>query len=305
MTRARAAEEHPAAAASPRRGALEPRLIGVFWRRELTRWWRDRSQLFSGFARTVLWLVILGFGLGAALRDIEGYTYAQYILPGVITLNVLFASLQSAISLVWDREVGVMREVLVSPAPMTSVALGKVLGGATISVIVGSIPLLFTPLIQVQLTPLRLLSTWGVMFLMGMLLTSFGVMIATRMKTFEGFGAISNGVILPLYFLSGSIFPIRGIIGGVGFLDIPADLRDQLRDVGIYALGGGWVVQLPVWLQVLVYLNPVSYLLDLMRWALLGFRQLPAAADLSVAFVLPIIAIAIATRMMNGMRRTH
>lgn len=288
----------------PARRALEPRLVGVFWRRELSRWWRDRSQLFGGLMRTVLWLVILGYGLGAALRDIEGYSYAQYILPGVITLNVLFASLQSAISLVWDREVGVMREVLVSPAPMTSVALGKVLGGATISVVVGSIPLLFTPLIRVPLEPLGVLGAWGVMFLMGILLTSLGVVIATRMKTFEGFGAISNGVILPLYFLSGSIFPIRGIIGGVGFLDIPADLRAQLRDVGIYALGGGWVVQLPVWLQVLVYLNPVSYLLDLMRWSLLGFRQLPVAADLSVAFVLPLVGIAIATLMMNRMRST-
>ena len=91
-------------------------------------------------------------------------------------------------------------------------------------------------------------------------------------------------MIQPLYFLSGSIFPIRGIIGGVGFLEIPAELRQQLRDVGIYALGGGWVVQLPVWLQVLVYANPISYLLDLMRWALLGFRQLPMWADLTVAF---------------------
>ncbi len=298
---AKGAERHRFVA----RPAIEPRLVGLFWRRELLRWGRDRSQLFGGFARTVLWLVILGFGIGAALRDIEGYTYAQYILPGVMTLNVLFASLQSAIALVWDREVGVMREVLVSPAPMTSIALGKILGGATVSVVVGSIPLLFTPLIGVELTVTRVLAAWGVMFLMGTLLTSFGVMIATQMKTFEGFGAISNGVIQPLYFLSGSIFPLRGIIGGVGFLEIPAHLRQQLRDVGIYALGGGWVVQLPEWLRVLVYINPVSYLLDLMRWSLLGFRQLPMAADLAVAFVLPFIAIPIATLLMNRMRQVR
>lgn len=292
-------------AARPRRPALEPRLIGVFWRREMQRYRRDRSQLFGGVARTILWLVILGYGLGAALRDIEGYSYAQYILPGVITLNVLFASLQCAIALVWDRDVGLMREVLVSPAPMTSVALGKILGGATIALIQGSIPLLFAPLIQVPLAPLPVLGSWGAMFTMGILLTSFGIVIATRMKTFEGFGSISNGIIQPLYFLSGSIFPIRGIIGGVGFLDIPAPLREQLRDVGVYALGGGWVVQLPQWLQVLVYCNPISYLLDLMRWALLGFRQLPMAADLGVAIVLPIVAVAVATRAMNAMGRTR
>lgn len=286
-----------------RRGPIEPRLVAVFWRRELTRYRRDRSQVFGGVARTVLWLVILGVGLGAALREIEGYTYAQYILPGVITLNVLFASLQSAIALVWDREVGVMREVLVSPAPMTSVALGKILGGASIAVVQGSIPLLFAPLIDVPLEPLPVLGAWAVMFAMGMMLTSLGVVIATRMKTFEGFGSISNGVIQPLYFLSGSIFPLRGIIGGVGFLDVPPELRQQLREVGIYALGGGWVVQLPVWLQALVYANPVSYLLDLLRWSLLGFRQLPVAADLAVAAILPVVGVLVATRAMVTMGR--
>lgn len=300
-TQKRATTSVPAAAA-PRR-ALEPRLVGVFWWREINRYRRDRSQIFGGVARTILWLVILGYGLGAALRDIEGFSYAQYILPGVITLNVLFASLQCAIALVWDRDVGLMREVLVSPAPMTSVALGKVLGGATISLVQGSIPLLFTPLIQVPLEPWRVLAAWGVMFVMGMSLTSFGIVIATRMKTFEGFGSISNGVIQPLYFLSGSIFPIRGIIGGVGFLDIPPALREQLREVGVYALGGGWVVQLPVWLRVLVYANPVSYLLDLLRWALLGYRQLPVGGDIGVAIGLPIVAVGVATWAMNVMGR--
>ena len=284
------------------RSAIEPHLVGVFWRRELVGYLRDRSQLFAGVARTVLWLVILGFGLGAALRDVEGYTYAQYILPGVVTLNVLFASLQCAVALVWDREVGLMREVLASPAPLSSVALGKIVGGATIGVIQGSIPLLFGPLVGVPLGPGAVLASWAVMFAMGVLLTSFGVAIATRMKTLEGFGSISNGIVQPLYFLSGSIFPIRGVIGGVGFLDIPAPLREELRNVGVYALGGGWIVQLPTWLRVLVYANPVSYLLDLMRWALLGFRQLPLAADLGVAIALPPLAIMIATRAVARMR---
>ena len=99
----------------------------------MLRYGRDRSQIFGAISRTILWLVILGFGLGAALREIEGYSYAQYILPGVITLNVLFSSLQCAISLVWDREVGLLRSVIVSPAPMLSVTLGKLFGGATIA----------------------------------------------------------------------------------------------------------------------------------------------------------------------------
>jgi ABC-2 type transport system permease protein len=275
----------------------------ILWRRELLRYLRDRSQVFGAVSRTILWLVILGFGLGASLREIDGYSYAQYVLPGVIVLNVLFASLQTAIALVWDREVGLLREVLVSPAPMISVTLGKLLGGATISVVQGSIPLLIAPFIGVRLTVASVLLAWAVMFSLGLLMTAVGVILAARMKTFEGFGSISNGVIMPLYFLSGSIFPLRGVIGGVGFLDIPLALRDELRRLGINALGGGWVVQLPVWLQVLVYANPVSYELDLLRTVLLGFGQLPQQISLLVATILPLLAAALATLAMSRLRQ--
>ncbi len=280
---------------------IAPAVVLVMWRREMKRYLRDRSQIFGGFSRTVLWLVILGYGLGASLREIEGYTYGQYILPGVIVLNVLFAALQCAIALVWDREVGLLREVVVSPAPMFSVTLGKLLGGATISLIQGSIPLLFAPLIGVRLSVGGLLGAWGVIFCLGVFMTAVGVIIATRLKTFEGFGSISNGVIQPLYFLSGSIFPLRGVIGGVGFLDIPDQLRDELRRIGVFAIGGGWVVQLPEWLKVLVYANPVSYQLDLLRHALLRFHQLPMTADVLVTVLAPVLAAVVAAALMRRM----
>ena len=278
------------------------RIVGVMWRREMLRYWRDRSMIFGGFSRTVLWLVVLGFGLGAALREIEGYTYAQYILPGVIVLNILFASLQCAIALVWDREVGILREVLVSPAPMYSVALGKIMGGATMATMQGAIPLLFAPFIGFPLTVSGVLLALLVMFSIGVMMTSFGVIIATRMKTFEGFGSISNGVIQPLYFLSGSIFPLKGVIGGVGFLDVPVALREQLRQLGIHSIGGGWIVELPDWLRVLVYSNPVSYQLDLLRKVTLDYQQLPWLTDLLVALSLPPIAVLLATLAMMRMR---
>lgn len=284
---------------------MNPSVVWVMWKREMLRYRRDRSQLFGGVSRTVLWLLILGFGLGAALREIEGYSYAEYILPGVITLNVLFASLQCAISLVWDREVGILREVAVSPAPILSVTLGKLLGGATIAVVQGTIPLLFAPFIGVRLSVLSVLGAWGVTFFLGLFVTALGVIIASRLKTFEGFGSISNGVIQPLYFLSGSIFPLRGVIGGVGFLDIPESIREELRRLGIYAIGGGWLVQLPVWIQVLVYVNPVSYQLDLLRYVLLRFQQLPMAADLAVTFGAAPVAAVLAAWSMRRMMQTR
>jgi ABC-2 type transport system permease protein len=281
---------------------LDPRVVGVMWSRELVRYRRDRSQIFGAVSRTLLWLVILGFGLGATLKEIEGYTYAQYILPGVVTLNVLFASLQSAIVLVWDRQVGLLREVLVSPAPMLSVALGKVCGGATVAVIQGTIPLALAPAIGVRLGVVDVLLAWAIMFAMGVAITAVGVVIACRMRTFEGFGSISNGVIQPLYFLSGAIFPLKGIVGGVGFLDIPQALRDELTRYGVYAIGGGWVVELPTWLKALVYANPVSYMLDLLRLVTLGFSQLPIAANLMTMLLLPPVAVLFAARAMAGLR---
>ena len=280
------------------------RVIASMWRREVVRWRRDRSQIFGAVSRTLLWLVILGFGLGATLKEIEGYTYAQYILPGVVTLNVLFASLQSAIALVWDRQVGLLREVLVSPAPMLSVALGKICGGATVAVIQGTIPLALAPVIGVRLGPVDLLLAWAIMFAMGMAITAVGVVLACRMKTFEGFGSISNGVIQPLYFLSGAIFPLKGIMGGVGFLDIPQSLRDELYRYGIYTIGGGWVVELPTWLKVLVYANPVSYMLDLLRLVTLGFSQLPMAANILAVLAFPPLTVILAARAIIALRRT-
>lgn len=284
-------------------GWFDPRVVGVTWWRELVRCRRDRSQIFGAVSRTVLWLVILGFGLGATLKEIEGYTYAQYILPGVVTLNVLFASLQSAMALVWDRQVGLMREVLVSPAPMLSVALGKVCGGASVAVVQGTIPLALAPAVGLRLGVGDLLLAWAIMFSMGVTITAVGVVIACRMKTFEGFGSISNGVIQPLYFLSGAIFPLKGIIGGVGFLDIPESLRAELNRYGVYAIGGGWVVELPGWLKALVHANPVSYMLDLLRLVTLGFSQLPMAGNLVAVIALPPLAVLLAARAMDGLRR--
>jgi ABC-2 type transport system permease protein len=290
-----------AAALSP--DALDARVIAAIWRREVTGYLRDRAQIFGGFSRTVLWLVILGFGLGATLREIEGYTYSQYILPGVMVLNVLFAAMQSAFALVYDRRHGLLRQVLVSPAPLVSVTLGKLSGGASIGVIQGSIPLLFAPLIGVPLSVTGVLSAWAVMFAMGFALTGVGVVIALRLKGLQGFGSLSNGVIQPLYFLSGSIFPLKGIVGGIGFLDIPQGLRDELRNHGIYAIGGGWVVELPLWLEAIVRANPISYQLDLMRAALLGFHQLPQTLALAIAVTFPLAALAAAVWSLERQRK--
>ena len=274
---------HEAAVAdlrSPPARVFDLRVALALVRRELLRYRRDRAQWFGGVSRTILWLVILGYGIGASYTNIEGYTYTQYILPGVVALNIIFASMQSAITLVWDRQVGFMREVLASPVPMSAVAVGKLVGGATVAAVQGTIVLLFAPLAGVALTAPRVLLAWAVMYSLGILLMSIGVLVASRLATFEGFGSISNGIVLPLYFLSGAVFPLRGIVGL-----------------------GGFMVELPAWLRVLMYANPVTYQVDLLRGVLLDFRQLPLPLDLIVAVALPAAGTLAAVEAMARMRR--
>jgi ABC-2 type transport system permease protein len=262
---------------SPR--VFDLRVPLALWRREVLRYRGDRSQWFGGISRTILWLVILGYGIGASYTNIEGYTYTQYILPGVAALNILFASMQSAITLVWDRQVGLLREVLVAPVSMISVAVGKLAGGATIACAQGTIVLLFAPLAGVALSVPRVLLAWAVMFSLGILLVSIGVIIASRMATFEGFGSISNGIVLPMYFLSGAVFPIKGIVGL-----------------------GGFLVDLPAWLRILMYINPVTYEVDLLRGVLLDFHQLPLTLDIALAVALPAAGTLAAMAAMSRMR---
>lgn len=262
----------------------KPPVIAAMWWHEVRRYARDRTQIFGGASRTVLWLVILGGGLGAALGTLDGVPYAAFVLPGVIALNVLFSSLQCAIALVRDRESGTLREALVSPAPMASITLGKLLGGATIALAQGSIPLAFAPFVGVQSTVVGVVGAWGIMFVMGFAITGFGVVLATRLRSLEGFGAISNGVIQPSFFLSASVFPLAGTV-----------VRGATED--------GWVVQSPAWLDAVVRANPVSYHVDLLRTTLVGLRQLPLHHDLLVAAVLPVAAVVMAVRAMGSMRR--
>jgi ABC-2 type transport system permease protein len=243
-------------------------VIATGWQHELLRYLRDRSQRFGAVSRTVLWLLILAVGLGASVERVDGVAYAQYVLPGVMLLNVMFAALQSAVALVRDRDGGFLREVAVSPAPLVAVVLGKLLGGATVATLQGAIPLLLLPVLA-PTTPLaRLPAGLGVLFLVGFSITAFGVVIASRLRSLESFGAISNGVIQPLFFLSGSIFPLHAEV--------------------TFATGSVATVALPPLLEGMMRLNPAAYLLDILRLTLYGSSQLPPVVGVAMVLLLPL-----------------
>lgn len=232
--------------------------IYAIWLREVKRSLRDRGQFVGGVSRPILWVLILGIGMNPYFRaEVYGevsfvvpYTYLQFIFPAVIALNILYTSVQSAVSVIWDREFGFLREILVSPMPRWAILLGKVLGGATVAMLHGRLVLLLAQFADVQLSWSRIASALVLMFGLAFALTSLGVIIANRIKSFEGFGVFSNAVILPLYFTSSSIFPLDPALTGA-----------QTK------------VLYPEWLVFLVTWNPLTYAIDALRGVLIGFNQ--------------------------------
>ncbi|WP_108462984.1 ABC transporter permease [Devosia naphthalenivorans] len=251
----------------------------AIWLREVKRALRDRGQLIGGVSRPLLWVLIMGIGLNPYFRgEVYGevqfvvpYTYLQFIFPAVIVLNIMYTSVQSAVSLIWDRQFGFLREVLVSPMPRSLVLLGKILGGSTVAMLHGCLVLALARFADVTLSWFDVLQALGLMFLLSFALTSFGVIIANRIRTFEGFGVFSNAVILPLYFTSSSVFPLD-----------PALTRAQTR------------VVYPEWLVTLVEINPVTYANDALRGVLLNFNQFDPRLGPVVLVVLALVFFAIA-----------
>jgi len=276
-----AATPTPSLAPVSRRSPVLVQLGGLYglWLREVKRAVRDRGQLVGGFSRPILWVLILGIGLNPYFRgEVYGevtfvvpFTYLQFIFPAVVALNIMYTSVQSAISVIWDREFGFLREVLVSPLSRSTVLLGKVLGGATVAMAHGSLVLVLARFADVPLTWGTVAKALGVMAMLALALTSLGIVIANRIRSFEGFGVFSNAVILPLYFTSSSIFPLD-----------PALTRAQTR------------VVYPDWLVTLVEYNPLTYAVDTLRGVLIHYNQFDPRLGLLIMAVAGIVLFTIA-----------
>ena len=249
------------------------------WLREIMRAVRDRGQLIGGASRPILWVLILGIGLNPYFRgEVYGeakfvvpFTYLQFIFPGVVALNVMFTSVQSAVSVIWDREFGFLREVLVSPLSRTTILLGKILGGSTVALLHGCLVLVLARFADIPLTLVDVLKTIGLMAILSFAVTSLGVVIANRIRTFEGFGIFSNAVIMPLYFTSSSMFPLD-----------PALSREQTY------------VTYPEWLVTIVEYNPLTYAVDALRGVLIHYNQFPVWMGIGVMVGAAVILFAIA-----------
>lgn len=224
------------------RRSLRSGWVGVYviWLRDVKRFWRDTPRRVGSFFQPIIYLFLLGTGLQSAFNTFGGgdndIKYVLFMFPGILGMTVLFTAVFSAISIVWDREFGFLKEVLVSPIPRASVAVGKVLGGATTALMQGMVLLVlafFPMFLGFSLdTLLKVLELIPIISLLAVAMTSLGVTVAARMRSMEGFPIIMNFILMPLFFLSGAMFPLQG---------------------------------LPTWMDVLTRLNPLTYGVDSLR----------------------------------------
>ena len=189
-----------------------PRVIYTIWLREFKTFLRERSRIFSMIAQPLLYLFIVGQGISGGMRlnaAAGGIDYLQFMYPGIIGMSVLFTTMFSTISIIWDREFGFLKEVLVAPVPRWGVAVGKMLGGATVAVIQSLILIVLAPILGITLSILTILEVMLLVFIMSFAISGLGVLIAARMQSTQGFQGIMGLMIMPLFFLSGALFPIE------------------------------------------------------------------------------------------------
>jgi ABC-2 type transport system permease protein len=224
------------------------RAASIVWRRELIRFRSDRLRAITALVQPVLFLFVLGTGLSRlASRGLPaGVDFRTFIYPGVLAMSVLFTAIFSASSIVWDREFGFLAEMMVAPVRRWSIVVGKCLGGATVATFQGIIFLILAGVAHVPYSPSLLLILVGELLLLSFTLTAFGVMMAARIKKIQAFMALTQMVVLPLFFLSGALYPLNG---------------------------------LPAWLTVLTRIDPLTYVVAPMRHAVFEHLSVsPAAA---------------------------
>jgi ABC-2 type transport system permease protein len=226
--------------------ASELRAIRIVWRRDLIRFTNDRIRIASALAQPLLFLFVMGTGLQRlSSAGTHGVNLKTFIYPGVLCIAVMFTAMFSAASIVWDREFGFLREMMVAPIRRSSIVIGKCLGGATVASSQGVIMILLAPLVHVPYDPLLILGIFGLQLLLAFSITAFGVMIAARIKQMQSFFGVMQMIVTPMFFISGALFPVSG---------------------------------LPRWLELLNRIDPLTYAVDPMRRLVFNHLTISPAA---------------------------
>jgi len=231
--------------------------IYTIWLREMIRFIGARSRLVSSLAMPFFWMVLIGIGFGSSF-SLPGMDYMTFMAPGIVGMVIFFTSISSGISVIWDRQFGFLKEILVAPVSRTSIVIGKTLGGATVALISGFIMLLVAALIGAVQLSIGALFSVVFMLLIAFSFVAVGLIIASRMRSMEGFQMIMSFIMMPLFFLSGALFPLQNT---------------------------------PAWMQAAASFNPLTYGVDGLRGAIVGAGMYPMWLDLGALLVISAIFV--------------
>jgi len=200
--------------------ASELRAIRIMWRRDLIRFANDRIRIAASLVQPLLFLFVMGSGLQQlSAAGTHGVNLKTFIYPGILCITVMFTAMFSAASIVWDREFGFLREMMVAPVGRSSIVIGKCLGGATVACSQGIIMILLGPLVHVPYNVVLILGIFGLQLLLAFTITAFGVMIAVRIKQMQSFFGVMQIIVMPMFFISGALFPAQGLPGWLTVLN--------------------------------------------------------------------------------------
>ncbi len=238
---------------------MELNAIYVIVAREIKKFIREKSRLISALARPLLWLFIVGAGISRLVPLEAGVPYTQFIYPGIIGMTILFSSILSSISIIWDKEFGFLKEILVAPVSRFSIVVGKALSGTIVSTIQASLILALFPFLGFQLTVLQILAVLCICASLSFCLSAFGIVLATFYDNYESFSVIMNFIIMPMFFLSGAMYPVK---------------------------------LLPDILKIVTKLNPLTYGIDALKHVIFPQGIGTMGPDFSVLTNIAVIALA-------------
>jgi ABC-2 type transport system permease protein len=237
---------------------MEFNVIYVIVAREFKKFIREKSRLFSAIARPLLWLFIVGAGISRLLPSEAGMPYTKFIFPGIIGMTILFSSIFSSISIIWDKEFGFMKEILVAPVSRFSIVIGKALSGTIVSTIQALIILALFPVLGFKLGLLQVLEVILICASLSFCISAFGIVLATFYDSYESFSVIMNFIIMPMFFLSGAMYPVK---------------------------------LLPDILRILAKLNPLTYGIDIMKHVMFPDASGNMGPDISIVTSIVVIIL--------------
>ncbi len=241
--------------------------IYMMWLRQLKKYWRSKPRMIGSLGQPILFLLALGFGLGPIFATAGNGNYVDFLAPGIVAMSILFTAMFSGIEVIWDRQFGFLKETLVAPVARWKIMLGRTLGGATVSTIQGIVVLAITFLIGFRPESFaHLVLSMVFMFFIAFLFTALGTAVASRMTDMQAFPLIMNFLIMPIFFLSGALFPLKDLPSAITFITT---------------------------------INPLSYGVDALRFALTGVSHFPVYLDVSVLVFSTLIVGAIGTWMFS------